>query len=197
MQKVNDRPLVYLACPYTHEDPQVALYRVDIANQVAGALIKRGMFVFSPITHSHPIATTCGLPGDWQFWQKYDEAFLSCCHTLIVLCLLDWEKSVGVHAEIEIARTHGIKIIMMENVRLRDDGEFTADITVEPPSDRWTMYDHEPPPMPMPIPEDMSDIDPTKTKQDGDKAFHEHVSNERKRLQLITADLPAFGDNNE
>lgn len=109
-----DRPLVYLAAPYMHPNRKVMLDRVDAINRAAGWLMREyGLCVFSPISHSHPIAEVSNLPGDWAYWQKYDEAFLSCCYLVIVLTLPGWKKSKGVQAEIKIAERMGIPVELM------------------------------------------------------------------------------------
>ena len=102
--------IVYLACPYTHEDPAVMEYRFTRVSQVAGELIKKGDIVYSAISHSHPIAITGGLPRDWSFWEKYDRAFLSVCRKMVVLMLPGWRESKGIAAEIKIAKEIDIPI---------------------------------------------------------------------------------------
>jgi hypothetical protein len=59
--------LVYLASPYTHADKAVMEDRFRAACRYAACLMRRGINVFSPIAHSHPIAQF-GLPPDWQFF---------------------------------------------------------------------------------------------------------------------------------
>lgn len=103
-------PLVYLACPYTHHDPVVRRERFDAVNRVAGELIGRGLHVFSPISHSHPIAEACGLPTDANYWYQYDLIMLSCCDKLLVLMLDGWAESAGVRMEIEMAQDMTIPI---------------------------------------------------------------------------------------
>jgi hypothetical protein len=116
----SNRPLVYLACPYSHPDRQVRLQRFWQANVAAAALMtKRHELVFSPISHTHPIATDACLPLGWEFWERYDRAVLSVCHKVYVLALEGWEQSKGGTAELEIARQMGIPIEIL-------DGEWTA-----------------------------------------------------------------------
>lgn len=105
------KPLVYLAVPYSHPDQTVLLERVRKVNAMTAKLMKEGHSVFSPITQSHYVAVQCHMPTDWDFWAKYDRDFISCCHTLFVLMLEGWDKSVGVTAEIAIAKEFGIPIV--------------------------------------------------------------------------------------
>jgi nucleoside 2-deoxyribosyltransferase len=98
--------MIYLASPYSHVDPAVREQRFCAACQAAVALLHAGRVVFSPIAHSHPLAQH-GLPGNWHFWERYDRAFLERCDEVLVLMLDGWEESVGVQAEIRIARELG------------------------------------------------------------------------------------------
>ena len=114
--------MIYLASPYSDADPAVEQARFDAVCRAAAALMRQGLLVFSPIAHSHPIARF-GLPRDWAFWQRYDIAFLAQCDELWVLMLAGWESSVGVRAEIDIAREMG------KPVRLVDPVELTTENT--------------------------------------------------------------------
>jgi hypothetical protein len=84
--------------------------RFNTVNHVAGRLMRRGHVIFSPITHSHTIAQVEELPTTWDFWKDHDEKFLTCCGLMFVLCIEGWDTSVGVTAEIVMARDMGIPI---------------------------------------------------------------------------------------
>ena len=111
-----NRPMTYLACPYSHPDVAVREGRFHAANRASARLMAQGVILFSPISHTHPIATDGGLPKDWQFWERYDRAVLACCHKIIVLRLPGWEESCGVQAEMGISREMGIPGEFMEPV---------------------------------------------------------------------------------
>lgn len=104
------RGLVYLACPYSHPDMAVRLARFQTVNDVAAQLMNEGEFIFSPISHTHPIALAGNLPTGWDFWSEYDRAVLLCCKKMVVLMLPGWDESMGVAAEIVIAQDLGIPI---------------------------------------------------------------------------------------
>lgn len=110
----SQRPLVYLATPYSHDDALVMSKRFGEVNKAAAKLMRAGIHVFSPISHNHPIAMDHELPTGWDFWEAYDMAYLKCSHRLIVLKLEGWEQSVGVAAEIKMARELGLEIEYME-----------------------------------------------------------------------------------
>ena len=111
--------VVYLACPYSHPDPAVRESRFQAVNRAAGQLMAAGTFVFSPISHTHPIAEAHDLPGNWAFWGAYDRAMISRCSRLLVLQLDGWEESVGVQAEIAIAREVGLPVEFVTSASLR------------------------------------------------------------------------------
>ena len=106
--------LVYLGTPYSHPDPKVREARFQKVNKVAAKLMASGFHVFSPISHSHPIALAGDLPISWDYWSEYDRIMLSCCEMLVVLELEGWEESTGLTAEIRIARELGIHIVYMK-----------------------------------------------------------------------------------
>lgn len=104
------KTLIYLACPYSHPDPNVRLERFECANKTASQLMRDGHHIYSPISHTHPIAVAGGLPLGWDFWEPYDRAILAMCKEVRVLTLYGWEESKGVQAEIAIAKEMGIPV---------------------------------------------------------------------------------------
>jgi len=98
---------IYLAIPYTGQEE----YSFQIANHAAGKLMGIGFIVYSPISHTHPIAMECNLPTDWEYWKNIDISFLKWCDVVHVICLHGWKESKGVQAEIKIARVLGKEII--------------------------------------------------------------------------------------
>ena len=98
---------IYLAAPYSHSDMKVKIDRFNKVTKKAGELMTQGYIVYSPITHSHPIAMQCELPGEWEFWEKIDRVFIEWAHEVWVLQLEGFEESNGINAEIIIARRLG------------------------------------------------------------------------------------------
>ena len=116
--------MLYLACPYSHEDATVREMRFRVVTEVASYLFKHGLLVFSPISHSHPIAYY-GTPGDWETWEAFDRRMIAACDEIGVLMLDGWEESTGVRAEIAIARELGKPVTYIR----REDG-----------GDRWLQF---------------------------------------------------------
>lgn len=94
--------LIYLAAPYT-SDKQTEDTRFKQVTRVAGHLMDKGYIVFSPITMCHPIRLACGLPGDWEYWKKYDAIFIEKADCLFILTLVGWRESKGIAKEIMLA----------------------------------------------------------------------------------------------
>lgn len=91
---------LYLACPYSHPLKMIENYRHKQANIYAGYLMRMGMILYSPISHTHPICRVSKLPGSFAYWKRLDEFFMSNLNTMIVLGIKGWDISTGVKAEL-------------------------------------------------------------------------------------------------
>ena len=108
------KKLIYLATPYSDDDPAVREARFHSVSKAASELMRGGLYVFSPISHTHPIAKAGALPLGWDYWEGYDRAILQTCSLLVVLKLPGWDKSKGVAGELRIAEELGIPIRYIE-----------------------------------------------------------------------------------
>jgi len=104
---------IYLAIPYTGQESESFEY----VNKIACKLMNQGYIVFSPISHTHPIACCGNLPKDWEFWKKQDECFIEWCDQLWVCDFGDWQTSKGVRAEIEIAKSLKKPVIHIKSIK--------------------------------------------------------------------------------
>ena len=100
------KKLIYLAGAYSGT-PRESFNNLT---RYAVELFNIGFFVYSPITHCHPMAVVGGMPTDFEFWGEYNRAMISKCDEVIVLMYEGWEDSTGVQAEIKIAREIGIPV---------------------------------------------------------------------------------------
>lgn len=101
---IMEKRRIYLACPYSHDDPAVRQQRFEIANRVAAKLMIDGHLVFSPVSHSHPIVIAHDLPTDFAFWRDFDLSFLRLWAThLYVIAMDGMAESTGVRAELSEA----------------------------------------------------------------------------------------------
>jgi hypothetical protein len=104
--------LIYLACPYSSEDPLIEDARYQIVTRVAGALIvETACEVFSPITHSHLINRAANrwsieqAEDPWvptyDFWMTFDYHMLDIANWLYILKLEGWRDSKGIQLEVD------------------------------------------------------------------------------------------------
>ena len=93
----------YLAAPYSNVPRDQSFTAASVA---AAWLIGNGVRVFSPITHSHPVAHYGGLdPLDLDLWLRVHKPFLEGACGMIILQIPGWPESRGIKAEVaEFAR---------------------------------------------------------------------------------------------
>lgn len=117
------RPIIYLACPYSHVDWQMRLDRFAASADAAAKLIRKGMVVYSPITMTHPIdlvlAENQSSMGS-DYWCDFDESFMDVCTEMLILTLDGWRGSNGIKREIAYFETQRKKISLMS-----PEGEIT------------------------------------------------------------------------
>lgn len=104
----------YLASPYSHPDPIVKEQRYREALRCLAHFTNLGHILFSPIVHSYPVEIHHTLPGDWQFWQKFDREFISMSDGLWILTIDGWQQSVGIAAEVKIAAEFNKPVVYVE-----------------------------------------------------------------------------------
>lgn len=133
---VKPRPLTYVAGPYSPVSGLVPGLQAEIKEGRFRALTLASCMLaqckrwnpFSPITHSHPMHQIGSLRGDWEFWKKIDTEYLSVSERIVIVTLDGWEKSIGVNAETEIAKSFGLSIWHMTEPE-KHNGKWTAWLT--------------------------------------------------------------------
>lgn len=112
--------LIYLASPYSSnsKDPvtklEVQQKRFEEICHVTASLLKQGYHVYSPIVHCHALATKFNMPKDWAYWKKHLEVVIPHFDALWVIKMDGWESSVGIKAEVELARNLGLEVRMID-----------------------------------------------------------------------------------
>jgi hypothetical protein len=103
----------YLATPYSKYPRGIEAAFVDAAIQ-ASILIKAGIRVYSPIAHTHPVATFGNIdPYDHAIWLPADKPFMDAACGLIVCKLPGWDVSFGIGEEIKLFAAAGKPVIHM------------------------------------------------------------------------------------
>ena len=103
---------IYLASPYSHPEASVREARYVAACKKTAQYANKGIAVFAPIVHSHPVAAYMDPEDTMNFdlWMKLDLPILKDAHEMHILCIDGWRSSKGVAREIEFAEQCGIPV---------------------------------------------------------------------------------------
>lgn len=106
---------IYLAQPYSTNDPEVMAYRVEQAFKATAKLMGEGWRVFSPIVHTHELGKFVSpeTAAKHDFWMEQDIALLRHAAHMVILDLPGWKESKGVAQEITVAELCQIPITFM------------------------------------------------------------------------------------
>jgi hypothetical protein len=103
---------IYMCTVYSLDAPEDTIdgmalreFRYQKAMLYTAEFTKKGEVVFSPILHSHPLALKHMIPGDFKFWEKIDFAFIDSAERVRVIMMDGWDRSRGVTAEVNYARS--------------------------------------------------------------------------------------------
>lgn len=105
--------LIYLSSPYSHEDRDMRHYRYRANMLTVAHYLHKGIYLFSPILHAHPIACYDDL-GSADEWLRFDCAVLDRCDEMWVLMLPGWEQSYGVNFEIRHCHVAGVRVYYID-----------------------------------------------------------------------------------
>jgi hypothetical protein len=105
----------FLICPYSHYNPNIREKRFKHANRITAILINYGYTVYSPISHSHPIAIQENLLLDSTFWKKQNDTMIKLSNKIMVLDINGWKESTGCQNEIELAKSLNKDILFWSN----------------------------------------------------------------------------------
>lgn len=106
------KPLIYLASPHSHPDPKIREERYKESLKCHKWLVENGFWVFSPIVHSHHCYGVDKEQG-WEYWKEFDTEMITKCDEVWVLAISGTFESVGIRAEMEIAKLQGKKIAII------------------------------------------------------------------------------------
>lgn len=107
--------VIYLASPYSDDDPDVRQQRFVEVCRAAANLMSAGYVVFSPIAHGHSIVEAGDLAGTHhRFWMEQCLPMVDRCDEVMVLKLDGWEDSRGVREEVNYANQRGVPVHYLE-----------------------------------------------------------------------------------
>lgn len=103
----------YLATPYSKYPGGIEAAFIEACNCSAW-LIRQGVRVFCPISHTHPIAIHGSIdPHDHAIWLPADKPFMDGARGIVTAMMPTWQDSYGIKQEIaEFKRTGRIRYYM-------------------------------------------------------------------------------------
>jgi len=102
-------PRVYIACPYTHLDSQVMLWRVRISERYAARLIMSGANTFNPIS-GHYMALDNKMELGFEAYARINEQEMSLSDEVHLLLLEGWQDSGGIQHERNFCSENNIPV---------------------------------------------------------------------------------------
>lgn len=103
---------IYLASPYSSNNKEIEEQRFKAICKIAGELILKGYFIFSPIAHSHSIHIYGNLKSKTAFWEKFNNSWIDWCDELWIANMPYWFDSKGISREVKYAKSIGKKIVL-------------------------------------------------------------------------------------
>ena len=101
--------MIYLACPYWHEDPAIREARVHALAAFHAHLIRKPprSFFYNPLANSIGAAHE-EIPE--AYWRNHGLHMVELAQSIYVFCLPGWMESKGVKAEIDLAHKRAIPV---------------------------------------------------------------------------------------
>lgn len=103
--------MIYLASPYSHEDPAVMEERYQQALEVSSQMLSAGNVVFSPVVYGHHFAIQHGHGVDFNTWEMFNITMLRHAAGMAILKLPGWKESKGIAAEFSLAISLYIPVV--------------------------------------------------------------------------------------
>lgn len=106
--------MLYLATPYSHENPEIRRERYLKACRITAVLMKAGIPVFSPLLNSVPAVEEGGLELEHDGFLAIDLPILRRCEEVLIVDIDGWDKSKGVQTEMNEALLRSIPVTLIE-----------------------------------------------------------------------------------
>jgi hypothetical protein len=101
LESLKEIELLYVGTPYSKYEAGIEAAFKDAAS-LTGELLRQGLCVYSPISHTHPVAVYSGIdPLDLSIWLPFDATMMAKSDALIVAMMQGWEASSGIRHEME------------------------------------------------------------------------------------------------
>ncbi len=128
LDKLNRYHLYYVGTPYTKYPGGIEDAFIE-ACRLTGELLLRGIKVYSPIAHTHPVAIHTGIdPLNLDVWLPFDAAMIEKSDAMIVAMMPSWRASTGVKHEIEEFRKARKPIYYLDPASMTVSVEVRAEV---------------------------------------------------------------------
>ena len=102
--------MIYIAGPFSHENPAVVYARATVHVEAAVTMLRMGLSVYSPIASWWQISKDYGLSTCPLDWETHNRDMVLRADVLRVIDLPGVDESVGTSMEKEWARLEGIPV---------------------------------------------------------------------------------------
>ena len=99
---------IYLASPYSHPEANVRRDRFLSVEDLTVWLLRKRIWVYSPIVYCHAMAERHSLPTNIAFWLDYNTAMISSSAQFWIFAIDGWQESSGISKEIDVAASYGL-----------------------------------------------------------------------------------------
>jgi len=122
--------MIYLASPYTHDDPAVRHNRYWQATLCTAHFARVEIAIFSPIHYGHTLSTSHQrIPKTHDYWMSVCLPILRGAERIYVLTIPGWKESRGLREELDEAEELKLTVCLVDQefkVRQTDYDELLA-----------------------------------------------------------------------
>lgn len=109
---------IYLAAPYSNFKDKD--YIVNEVSSLAARLYQIDYLVYSPLTMTHYMCRSLGLPGDYGYWRPLDESIIKLWATQLWIATYEgWQYSKGCYLESILAYKEGKRRRLVDPLTLK------------------------------------------------------------------------------
>lgn len=102
--------MLYIASPYTHEDPEVMERRYEEVFRFTQNLLQTGVVAFSPIVYGRAFHVREVMAGHYKAWQQFNDEMILRSDAVYVYQIPGWKTSKGVQHEIIFAKMNNVPV---------------------------------------------------------------------------------------
>lgn len=106
--------MIYIACPYSHENTAVREHRYRMSCIAASKLFQAGIVAFNPLANSVPAVEFGGIDLAHSEWMSIDIPILLRSDEVLILGLDEWTQSKGVRMELCKALSNAKPITLID-----------------------------------------------------------------------------------